>query len=317
MNSIINEINNTNSEVVYQKDEYGILNEKRKLLPNYGIGSLQVVSFNSWVVQKYSIKKMIDDHIIPTNSKESKFILLNIASQHVINLKSTLGLEIELNSLKGIFIDNNQQSFKITEVNNLELVLIELKESYFEQGLFSLSLQHTIETLFNKNYGICFSLSTEVSDEIDTIMEPAKRGLCQFMFLNGKIFDILSAITDKLTIPSTINEPHLYQKQLNEVAKLINSNLEIQYSIIELSKRVGINTSYLKKFFKEAFNQTIFEYATKQRINCAKKLLINSNQPIANIAEKIGYQQSAHFSHAFKRNTGFSPNQYRKNEKIS
>lgn len=55
-------------------------------------------------------------------------------------------------------------------------------------------------------------------------------------------------------------------------------------------------------------------YLNNYRIQCAKKLLIDSNFTIANIAESIGFINPNYFCRAFKRhNNGISPSEFRKN----
>jgi len=132
------------------------------------------------------------------------------------------------------------------------------------------------------------------------------------MDINNKVFELLSTVIDFSSMPKKETTLHPYHKQLEKVKIQINENLETQFSIEALSKTAGLNTSYLKKYFKESNGITIFEYSQKKRIQYAKKLLKKTTFTIAFISEKVGYQQSAHFSHAFKRNTGLSPNQYRK-----
>ncbi len=48
------------------------------------------------------------------------------------------------------------------------------------------------------------------------------------------------------------------------------------------------------------------------RIRVATEWLANSEMPIAEIAAEVGYSDPAHFSRAFRRRAGISPQQYRR-----
>lgn len=69
---------------------------------------------------------------------------------------------------------------------------------------------------------------------------------------------------------------------------------------------------YLNKLFKRCTGQTIMEYVIDVRINQAKELLKESNKPIKEIVEKVGYSDRSYFSRSFKKAVGISPSEYRK-----
>ena len=55
------------------------------------------------------------------------------------------------------------------------------------------------------------------------------------------------------------------------------------------------------------------EYATQVKIERARILLISPEAKVYQVAEKLGYSDAEYFSKVFKRVTGKTPAQYRKN----
>ncbi len=85
------------------------------------------------------------------------------------------------------------------------------------------------------------------------------------------------------------------------------------FSISEEIKKIGFNSDYFRKCFKEDFGKTPLEYITGLRNDLAKKLLKQiSFQGIENVALQCGYKDIYYFSKAFKKHTGMSPSEYRK-----
>lgn len=140
---------------------------------------------------------------------------------------------------------------------------------------------------------------------------------------------------NKLRIPSLLIEMLTYQfesillkqsktennitrnifDKINLAQQLLEQDLSKNYTISELSKLVGTNEQYLKKYFKQYFGKTIMSYITDLKLQHAKALIINSDYRIADIARLLGYKHSTHFSTAFKRHFGIVPNSLRTNNR--
>jgi AraC-like DNA-binding protein len=92
-----------------------------------------------------------------------------------------------------------------------------------------------------------------------------------------------------------------------EARHIIESNIEYQHTIRELSRKVAINECYLKKGFKALVGMTIHEYHQQLRIARAKELLHVQGHSVTDVANMLGYSSISHFSTAFKRVTGMKP----------
>ncbi|WP_052444403.1 AraC family transcriptional regulator [Flammeovirga sp. OC4] len=308
-----NKINKQNTVIISSKEEFGLLNEHRQYLPHFGTGDVKAISYESWAIYLIQLEKCLFKHEALHVATKSKCIVFNLDQKNEVEWSTYQEKAHKIKPQTATFFNTIDKSFELNLTKPINILIIELRENYFEQGLFHPSLKQLILAVFNDNDRLSFSISKQLSVYIEEINQSTKRGVCQLMFLNAKIFEVLSEITDDLETLPDIDSIHPYQEQLDQIKRLIDSKLHIQFSITELAKNVGLNTSYLKKYFKEAFNETIFEYATRKRIEYAKELLETTDLPISSISEKIGYQQGAHFSYAFKKNTGQTPNQYRKN----
>lgn len=84
-------------------------------------------------------------------------------------------------------------------------------------------------------------------------------------------------------------------------------------TITSLCHHINISRSYLYTIFKREMNLSPQKYLSQLRMEDAKQLLLNSNNPIQDIAHRVGYKDEFTFSKAFKRYDGFSPQIFRKN----
>jgi len=129
------------------------------------------------------------------------------------------------------------------------------------------------------------------------------------------IYDLSNLIEKEY---STVNKNSVNNNYLNVVNSVnyMKQHLSDSVSIGELSHTaMESRTCYIEKF-KYLFKMTPFEYLRKLRINQAMELLTGTEQPIATIAQKSGFCDSAHLIKVFKEETGLTPAKYRKLNRV-
>lgn len=99
---------------------------------------------------------------------------------------------------------------------------------------------------------------------------------------------------------------------IEQVKKFIDGKRPGHISITELARKNYIGRSKLVKDFKEAEGMGLYEYLRTKELKEAASLLLCTEETIKSIALKTGYQHTANFSRAFKKEFGYSPLRYRK-----
>ncbi|MBQ8803686.1 MAG: helix-turn-helix transcriptional regulator [Tyzzerella sp.] len=79
-----------------------------------------------------------------------------------------------------------------------------------------------------------------------------------------------------------------------------------------LSAMSGYHEYHLNRLFMKHAGTSVHKYILNIRINEAKKLLLTTEQSLAFIAEKVGFNSNTHFSSYFKQVIGISPLEFRK-----
>ncbi len=82
-------------------------------------------------------------------------------------------------------------------------------------------------------------------------------------------------------------------------------------TVSEVAQKVGVEPARLRSGFVVLCGMTPKEYIIYLRIIKAKKLLVNSDLPIAKVSERLGFSNSSYFSRFFNERTGFYPTEYR------
>ena len=74
----------------------------------------------------------------------------------------------------------------------------------------------------------------------------------------------------------------------------------------------GVHPVHLARAFRQYFRCTPGEYLRACRIEKARRLLVSSEAPLAELAQQLGFCDQSQFTHVFRRATGTSPAQYRR-----
>lgn len=87
---------------------------------------------------------------------------------------------------------------------------------------------------------------------------------------------------------------------IRRVHDLLTENLDRRYTIDELSRRFLINPSSLKEMFKAVYGKSLAAHIKEHRMELASELLRETGLSIAEIAERVGYENQSKFSAEFK-----------------
>lgn len=96
------------------------------------------------------------------------------------------------------------------------------------------------------------------------------------------------------------------------IEKYIDAHLSEKLGLDVLCGKLYISRSRLYTISKNCFGMGISDYVRKRRIEEARKKLKTSDKPVNVIAIELGYPDVNYFSRTFKKETGYTPSEYRK-----
>lgn len=112
------------------------------------------------------------------------------------------------------------------------------------------------------------------------------------------------------------NTTTYYKQKVSDVLNYINNHLADNLNIRQLSEQFGISFFHFHRILKAYLNEPLGSYINRIRLETAIKLIRYSDEPISDIAQRIGYNDCSAFSKAFSKEFGLSPQQYKSNNTI-
>ena len=100
--------------------------------------------------------------------------------------------------------------------------------------------------------------------------------------------------------------------KLLRAVEFIHENLESNLTLAETAASVGLSPFHFARAFKQTTGLTPHQYLIKCRVERAKRLLAQSELPIAEVGYRAGFKNQSHFTMLFRRRTAMTPGDYRK-----
>lgn len=126
--------------------------------------------------------------------------------------------------------------------------------------------------------------------------------------------DIIKASIEALV--SAVNNLILNQENQNKdqrleaILKYVRANAD-NVTLETLAEEFNLSIPYLSRYIKEKSGKGFSDILTEIRMQRACSLLRGSSIPIAQVSEKVGYQNVEHFTRQFKKIYGCTPSEYR------
>ncbi|MFW6598406.1 helix-turn-helix domain-containing protein [Propionibacteriaceae bacterium Y2011] len=100
--------------------------------------------------------------------------------------------------------------------------------------------------------------------------------------------------------------------RLDGMLRYIDDHLTEPISLDDLAAVACLSPTATSRFFRRQTGRTITEYLNHTRIANACRMLTGTDEPVARIAWNCGFGNLAHFHRQFRRATGVTPGEYRR-----
>lgn len=202
--------------------------------------------------------------------------------------------------------------------NSAHVITIQFPKNLFDQSLFMKDSFYPIRTLLKDSQrGIKYTGETfkAVAQKMKNLANIKKGFGAVIEFL--KILDMLSVCKEKRYLASegfiSIKEDDREDK-INKMYKYLLDNYnDCTLRVTELANEFNMSPSAFGHFFKKCTNKSFTQFVIDLRLGYASRLLLNSNDSIAEIAYKSGFNNIANFNRLFKKNKFVTPKEYRAN----
>ncbi|WP_248923962.1 AraC family transcriptional regulator [Paenibacillus hamazuiensis] len=196
---------------------------------------------------------------------------------------------------------------------------VNFKESFLREQM-SEDMFEKLMSMFDSANGTLIRWAPEEREEIETYFraihrENERESFGYELVLKTLLIQLLIATYRKAKrlheIAPAGQQSHS-QENVRRILQYINQHFTENFSLQDLSNELHLNKYYMCHCFKEVTGYTINNYIISKRIEEAKKMLRTTDEPIAFISEKLGFNTAVHFSRSFKKFAGVSPQYYRK-----
>ena len=167
--------------------------------------------------------------------------------------------------------------------------------------------------------------------EFEYARQAIELGVSRFLLKPSKmneLYEAVEAVTTRLKqlgsapgLQESVSDEErdteeLYDNEANSfivknALEYIRDNYQEKLRLSDVADQVYVSQWHLSKLLNGHLGQTFYDLLNAERMRRAKELLENPALRISEIAERVGYADTAHFSRVFKKLEGISPGEWR------
>ena len=130
----------------------------------------------------------------------------------------------------------------------------------------------------------------------------------QIALLHAIVEQVMEVTCPEKEVDFQASQEEIIRNGHNYLMEHISERITIE----ALSHEFLMNTTTLKRVFKQVYGETIAAHMKRHRMEQAANLLVKTQDDIAAVAQAVGYESQSRFTAAFKEVYGALPTEYRK-----
>jgi YesN/AraC family two-component response regulator len=201
----------------------------------------------------------------------------------LISLGDKAGSQKVLNEILGHVFFTSGGNFDVIKARILELIVL-LSRAALEGGA-------DVEQIF----GLNFKYLSQIN-EFTTVDELT-------YWLSG----IMTRFTDCVFDLKDVKHIDVIYKAIDYIKRNYMKKIMLE----DVANHVQLSPSYFCSVFRQEMKCNFNAYLNRIRIEMSKKLLMDNDIPLADVANLVGYEDQSYFTRVFRSRVGISPGKYR------
>lgn len=195
-------------------------------------------------------------------------------------------------------------------------IVVYFNKDLFGPTFYELKETQKINTLFNQGVrGLSISGKTNelIAKKLEKLVKKK-----DFEIIIG-LFEILSILSESTDLSFVNNEAYTTvndqtkKDRLSDVFEYVKENYKEDISLIAIAKIANLTPTSFCRMFKLKTKKHFVEYLNEIRVSNACKFLLETDMGMSEIAYECGYKTASNFNKLFKKLTGTTPKEYKKN----
>lgn len=226
-----------------------------------------------------------------------------------------------------VFLFNNSEFHLLQEITGseaMEHLLLQFKPEFIWSGDSNLLDYRFLKVFFDRNQNFknrlernnfCTRIVAEKLLEIENEFFTKLQGY--ELAVKVKLLEVLLLINQNYNyVNLDIIDLSRERKGVDlnrKIKEYIHLNISSDIKLSEIAKYMNMSESYLSVLFKKYNNINLWSYILSVKVYQAKQWLISSDKTILEIATLCGFNNTTNFNKQYKKNTGVTPSEFRKN----
>ncbi|MCR5887489.1 AraC family transcriptional regulator [Hymenobacter sp. J193] len=206
-------------------------------------------------------------------------------------------------------------SFSYGQQGAFEEIVVQLRADFMGEAFWQRPELAAIQQLLSRSQqGLCFGPATRAA--LDPLLrqlltEPPLARLLTLL----RVLQLLAETTEvePLHAGSGGLGPHgREQQRLSKVYQYLEENYRRPIGVDEVADVANLSVPAFCRYFKKMTRHTLTDFLQEYRVSQACRLLVNEDLTITQICYGSGFNNVSHFNKTFRRHTGQSPSEYRR-----
>ncbi len=269
-------------EIVYQICDHPVLMTK----PHYH-NEIEII----YILEgKFEITLGETKHIV----SPGEMVLINSKEIHSVNISDHgMHRSFAVKFLPEIICSDSQSIMELKYVIPFIMAFSDFKNHYSKDEIENSNIKNCIESI---------------------IKEDSERKYAYKFAIRILISELFLDLIRKLNTIAPFKEEQIKDSIRNEfleIFRYISNNCTEKLTSYQVSKKFKIRQSDFSAYFKKLTGKSFNEYLNYMRICKAKRMLIDSDKNISQIAFSVGFSNSSYFTDCFKSQMGITPAKFR------
>jgi AraC-like DNA-binding protein len=223
----------------------------------------------------------------------------------------------EIGDLELVLVGSNLPHFWKThhcKSREIQEITIQFHKDLFEEKMLRRNQLHFIREMFEKSSrGILFSHATtqQVSPRLKKLR--SKQGFDSVLELMSIFHDLSTSRNMQLLSEYNFSniQPTYKSRRIEKVMEYLRQNFDKPIDLSDVAKIANMTEVSFSRFMKTQTGIGFMDSLLDIRLAHASRLLIDTNQSIAEVAYNCGFNNISNFNRLFKKKKGCTPKQFR------